>query len=60
MTRKPQNKEDAMIKFWLNVTEGPVTNMEKRLEMGVLVDGVKKTINDSYSNVHSFERCGKI
>lgn len=31
-----------MIKFWLNVTEDPVTNMEKRLEMGVLVDGVKK------------------
>ena len=40
--KKPQNKEDAMIKFWLNVTEDPATNMEKRLEMGVLVDGVKK------------------
>lgn len=31
-----------MIKFWLNVTEDPVTNMEKQVEMGVMVDGVKK------------------
>lgn len=31
-----------MIKFWLNVTEGPVTNMEKQVEMGVMVDDVKK------------------
>lgn len=31
-----------MIKFWLNVTEDPVTNMEKRVEMGVMVDDVKK------------------
>lgn len=31
-----------MIKFWLNVTEDPVTNMEKQVEMGVMVDDVKK------------------
>lgn len=28
-----------MITMWLNITEDPV---EKRVEMGVLVDGVKK------------------
>lgn len=31
-----------MIKFWLNVTECPVTNMEKQVEIGVMVDDVKK------------------
>ena len=60
MARKPQNKEVVMIKFWLNVTEDPVTNIEKQVEMGVMVDDVKKTIKDSCSNEPSFKRCGKI